>query len=129
MGEFVRSTSISLRVSVAPLHQAQSSDKRKHDANVIPRVLPKRSSRSRTLAAAPGATGASGASIDLKKTGGSNKGGGCSHAESHNATLAMRARIASMQDKFGAELEFLVTEFSKMEVQLAPEVEKSNAVS
>lgn len=43
-------------------------------------------------------------------------------ADGHDDNAEMRARLTAMQARYGAELHFLVTEFSKMEAQLSTEV-------
>lgn len=81
----------------------------------------KRGSRSRKAAGATTATSAVGpnspaSSSRLKR----EVGGGDDHAAAE-----VRLRLAAMHARFGGELEFLVTEFTKMEAHLSPSVGNS----
>ncbi|CAN0203612.1 unnamed protein product, partial [Ectocarpus sp. 12 AP-2014] len=90
-------------------------------------VRPKRLSRPRKAAAAAGKTAAAAtgrslslssplapASRSLEEEQGGDQAGDDDVAE-------MRSRLTTMQDRFGAQLHFLVTEFTKLEAQLSLE--------
>lgn len=75
--------------------------------------VPKRSSRSRT-AAGSGTAAAAGRS--------SSSSSASSEVAKARDAAKMQLRISVMQLQFGAQLSFLVREFTKMEAQLTPEV-------
>ncbi|CAM9548611.1 unnamed protein product [Ectocarpus sp. 13 AM-2016] len=90
-------------------------------------VRPKRLSRPRKAAAAAGKTAAAAtgrslssssplapASRSLEEEQGGDQAG-------HDDAAEMRSRLTTMQDRFGAQLHFLVTEFTKLEAQLSLE--------
>lgn len=43
--------------------------------------------------------------------------------------LELQCRVAAMQEEYGEQLNYLVTEFTKLEAQLAPEVDACLTVS
>lgn len=91
----------------------------------------KRPSRSRKAAAAVAAAAAAASSPSAAQTLASRspsslendkEAGGDGHDDDAAAATGMRSKLTAMHARYGAQLNFLVVEFTKMEVQLSLEV-------